>query len=117
MQKTHRHESIDSYFYPATQISMYFMRDDSLNPHIDPVRTEITGTEQIPISHICDSDERASKRIIVDENLSQVCSTNEGDPESVIVDENSMEDSKSKSVHKIINTNKEKYSIDETEHK
>ena len=38
-----------------------------------------------------------------------------GESESVIVDESYMEESESESVHKIINTNKEKYAIDEIE--
>ena len=45
----------------------------------------------------------------------QVYSTDEGESESVIVNESSTEDSKSEIVHKSINTNKEKYAIDETE--
>ena len=39
-----------------------------------------------------------------------------GKSKSVIVDERSTEESESESVHKSINTNKEKYAIDETEH-
>ena len=76
---------------------------------------EITGTQQIPILHICSSDKTKSKRIIVDEKLSQVYSTDEGELERVIFNESSMEQSEPESVHKSINTNKEKYAIDKTE--
>ena len=52
----------------------------------------------------------------MDKNLSQVCSKDEGESESAIVDESSTEEIKSESVYKIINTNKEKYAIHETDH-
>ena len=39
-----------------------------------------------------------------------------GESESVIVDESSTGESKSESAQKSINTNKEKYAVDETEH-
>ena len=45
----------------------------------------------------------------------QVYSTDKSESESVIFDESSTEESKSESVHKNINTNKETYVIDETE--
>ena len=67
---------------------------NALNLHVEYLRTETTGTKQIPISHIYDLDERKSKEILVDENLLQVCSTNEDESESVIVDESSTEESK-----------------------
>ena len=92
------------------------MRADAFNFHVEPVRTEMTGTQQIPISHVCDSDERKSKGIIVEKNLLQVCYTDNIKPESVIFDESSTEESKSETFHKSINTNKEKYAIDETDH-
>ena len=82
------------------------MRADAFNLHVDPVVTEITGTQQIPISHVCDLDEWKSKEIITDKNLSQFCFTNESKSESVIVDEISTNESESESVHKSINTNK-----------
>ena len=40
----------------------------------------------------------------------------ESESESVIVDENSMDEIEPEIVQNIINTNKEKYAIDETEH-
>ena len=53
------------------------MRADYFNFYVDPIRTEINVTQQIPISHVCDSDKSESKEILADENLSQVCSTDE----------------------------------------
>ena len=85
------------------------MKDDSLSSHIDPVRTKMTGIQQIPIAYVCDFDGSKSKYFLVDENLSQVCSTDDGEPESVIFDESSTEESESERVHKIINTNEENY--------
>ena len=79
------------------------IRADAFNSNIDPARTEITGSQQIPISHVCDSNDSKSKRVIVDKNVLQVCSTDESESESVIIDEGSTEKSKSESVHKIIN--------------
>ena len=81
----------------------------AFNLRIDPVRTKITDTQHIPISQVCDSDERGSKEIIADKNLLKVCSKDKSESEIVIVNESSMEDIKSESVHKIINTNKGKY--------
>ena len=72
--------------------------------------------QQIPILHVCDSDKRKLKNILADKHLSQVYSTYKGESESVVVDESSTEDREPESVHKIINTNKEKYAIYESEH-
>ena len=74
----------------------------------------MTGTQQIRISQVYSLENSKSKGIIVDENLSQVCYTDKIESESVIVDESSMEESKSESINKIINKNKEKYAIYET---
>ena len=57
-----------------------------------------------------------SKEIITDENLSHVCSTNKNESENVIVNEGDTEERKSKIFNKSINTNKEKYVIDESDH-
>ena len=92
------------------------MRADALNLHVYPVRMEMTDMQHIPISHVCDVDDSKSKEILVDGNLFQVCSTEEGESESVIVDEISTEDRELGIVQKSINTNKEKYAIDETDH-
>ena len=67
--------------------------------------------------HVCDSYENKSKEVLADETLSQVCYTNESKSESVIVHESFTEEIKSESVHKIINTNKGKDAIHETDYK
>ena len=82
------------------------MISDALNSHVGPVRTKMTGTQYIPISGVCDSDESELKGIRVEKNLSQVCSTDNSYSESVIVDEISTEESESESPHKSININK-----------
>ena len=51
------------------------MKADAFNFKVGPLRTEINGTQHIPISHVCSSEERKSKGIIADENLLQVYST------------------------------------------
>ena len=83
------------------------MISDAFNLHVYHVRTTMTGKQQIPILHVCDSKKSESKEIIVDENLSQIYSTEESRSESAIVDESSTEESEPESVHKSINTNKE----------
>ena len=90
VQKRPKHEPTDSDFYFSRHLDKCMMRYDTFNLHIDPVRTEITGTQQIPISHVCDSDERKSKGIIVDKTILQVCSTEESESLGVIVDESSL---------------------------
>ena len=72
VRKSPKYEPTDCYFYHERHLSKYIKRDDALNSHIDPVRTEITGMKQIPISHVCSSDESKPKGIIPDEKLSQV---------------------------------------------
>ena len=92
------------------------MRADAFNLHVDPVRTEITGTQQIPILHVCDLGKSKSKGITSDETLLQVFYTDKSKSESVIVDEIYTEESESETVHKNINTNKENDAINETEY-
>ena len=70
------------------------MRGGALNSHVAPVITEMSGTQQIPVPHVCDSDKSKSKGIISDKNLSQVYSTDESESERVIADEISTKDSK-----------------------
>ena len=41
------------------------MITDAFNSHVDPVMNEMTGTQQILISHVYDSDERNSKGCLV----------------------------------------------------
>ena len=50
------------------------MIDDDFNLHVYPVRTEMTGTKQIPILHVCSMDESKPEEFLSDENVSQVCS-------------------------------------------
>ena len=40
-----KHETTDSYFYSARQLAKCMMRADELNLHVNPVRTEMTGTK------------------------------------------------------------------------
>ena len=53
----------------------------------------MTGTQETPILKVCDLNNRKSKEIIADENLSQVCFTNNNESESVIVNEGDTEKS------------------------
>ena len=116
VRKRPKHEPIDSYFYLARQLAKCMGRTDAFNLHVQPVRTEITGMQQILILRVCDSNESESKEILLVEILSQVYSTDYIESESVIFNEISTEENESESVHKSINRNKEKYSIDETEY-
>ena len=68
------------------------MRNDTFNLHIDPVRTEMTSTQRITISHVCSSNDSKTKGIITDENLSQVYSTEKSESEGVFVNESYTED-------------------------
>ena len=56
-----KHDPTDSYFYLARQLAKCMMRDYALNSHVYRVITEITGTKQIPISHVYSTYERESK--------------------------------------------------------
>ena len=42
------------------------MRSYTYNLHVDPVRTEMSGTQQIPILHVCDLDKSESKEILAE---------------------------------------------------
>ena len=55
VRKSPKHETTESYFYLARQLAKCMTRADALNSHVEPVITETTGTEQIIISHVCDS--------------------------------------------------------------
>ena len=79
------------------------IRSDAFNSNIDPVRTEMTDKKQIQISHVCNSHEKKSTRILAGKNLLQVSSTDERKLENIIVDESFTEDSKSESIQE--NTN------------
>ena len=56
VQKRPKYEHTDSYFYLARKIAKCMMRSDEFNLRVGPVRTEVTGIQKIPISHVCDSD-------------------------------------------------------------
>ena len=56
-RKRPKHEPTGSYFYLARQIVKCMMRSDLLKPDNCPVRMLMTDTQQIPISHICSTDE------------------------------------------------------------
>ena len=62
------------------------MRDNFFNLHVDLVRSEMTGTQQILISRICYFDKGKSKDILTYVYLLHVCSTGEVESESVITD-------------------------------
>ena len=49
--------------------------------------------QQIPILHVCDSDEIKSNGIIADKNIPQVCYMDESKSESVLANEISTEES------------------------
>ena len=55
-------------------------RANVFNSHVDPVRMEMIGMQQILISHVFDLDESKSKGITMDEKLLQVYSTEESEP-------------------------------------
>ena len=46
----------------------------------------MTGTKQIPISHICSTVDNESEDLLMDETLMQVCYTDEYEVKSNIVD-------------------------------
>ena len=72
-----KHDPTDSYFYLSRQLMKFIMRADALNLHLYPVGMEMTGTKQIPISHVCSTDESESEDFLVEKSLSQVCSRDE----------------------------------------
>ena len=72
-----KNEPADSYFYLARQLENCMMRSDTLNSHIYPVRTEINGTQQVPIAHVYSNDKSELKEFLVDKNLLHIFSTNE----------------------------------------
>ena len=108
VQKRPKHEPTESYFYLERQLSKYTTRYYAFNSHVDPVRTELTVIKHIPILHVCDLEKSESKGILADENLLQVCSADKSKSKSVNADESSTKESESESVHKSINTKKNK---------
>ena len=47
-----KYDPTDSYFYLARQLAKCMMRANTLNSHVYPVRTEMTGTKQILILNV-----------------------------------------------------------------
>ena len=60
MRKRPKHEPTDSYFYLSRKVAKCIMKYDAFNFHFDPVRTEMTGIQKIPIFHLCNSGEKKS---------------------------------------------------------
>ena len=89
------------------------MRADALNSHFYPVGTEMTGTKQITILHICSTDESESEEFLVEKTWSWVFYTDRDELKSIIFDIGSTEWSESECVLKKIN--KEKYENNESE--
>ena len=52
--KSTKHEPTGSYFYLARQIAKCIIISYAFNSHVKPARTEMIGTQQIPILHVCD---------------------------------------------------------------
>ena len=61
-----KHEPTHSYFYPARQLLKCMMRDDALNLHVYPVKTEITA----PSLRVCSTDESDFKEFLVNRIVS-----------------------------------------------
>ena len=79
------------------------MRVDALNSDNYPVRMEMTGTKQVPTSHVCSTDDSKLKQFPVDENLSQICYTNEDESKYIINDEYFTEEEESECVTQYVN--------------
>ena len=65
------------------------MRADSLNSHGYPVRTEMTGTKQVPVSQVFSMEESELEKFLFGKTLLQICSTDEDESKVIIVDERS----------------------------
>ena len=102
-----KQEPTDSYFCQAIQLVKCMMRADALNLHVYPVRMEMTGMKQIPVSHVCLTDKSESEEFLVEKTLSQVCSTVEDESKSIIDDEIYTEESESECVHKNVSIEKD----------
>ena len=61
VQKRPKHDPTDSYFCLERHLANCMIRDDAFNSHIDHLRTDMTGTQYIPISDVFYSDEIESK--------------------------------------------------------
>ena len=56
--KNPKNEITDSSFFLARQIAKCTMKAYSFNFHVDPVRSEINGTQHIMILHVCSLEKR-----------------------------------------------------------
>ena len=50
VRKRTKYETTASYNYLTRQLDKFMMRYDDFNFHVEPVKKETTGTQQIPIS-------------------------------------------------------------------
>ena len=71
-KKRPKHYPTGNYFYLARHLVEFTMRVNALNFDNYPVRTEMTGTKQIPSLHICSTNEIELKEFLVNKTLSQV---------------------------------------------
>ena len=69
MRKRPKHEPTDNYFYLERKLARCMMIPDALNLHVDPVRTEMTDTQNIPISQFYELDDIKSKDILTEKKL------------------------------------------------
>ena len=76
-RRSTKYERTDSYFYPSRQLVKCMMRSDELNLHVYPVRTEMTNTKQILVSHVFSTDDSEIQEFLVNKTLSQIFSTDE----------------------------------------
>ena len=63
VQKSSKKEPTEIFFYLSIQLAKCMLGAYALNLHFDPVRTEINGTQQIPISHIFYLEKSELKKI------------------------------------------------------
>ena len=66
------------------------LRADALNLHVYPVRTEMTATKHILVSHVCSTDDSKLKGFLVDKTLLRNCSTDQDESKGIIVNKRSM---------------------------
>ena len=78
------------------------IRSDALNLHVYLVRTEMTVTKQILISHVCSADDIILKEFLVGKTLSQICFTDKDESKVFISDKSSREEDELDCVHKNI---------------
>ena len=67
------------------------MISDALYSHIYPLRTKMTATKQIPISHVGSTDKSKLEEFPVDKALSKICSNDKDGSKGIIVNGHFME--------------------------